>query len=137
MYQIRQGVFETNSSSTHSMCICTEEEFANFKDNKAVWNKNNNKITPIDKIPHGYAQRAKDFYQKTRTLFMIDWDNLSEEAQFEFIISQFDQTYAGDWLFEGKTFYKDWGTDLERFEKHFSTPSGDKMVAFGEYGYDG
>ena len=137
MYQIRQGVFETNSSSTHSMCICTEEEFANFKGNKAVWNKNNNKITPLDKIPHGYAQRAKDFYQKTRTLFMIDWDNLSEEAQFEFIISQFDQTYAGDWLFEGKTFYKDWGTDLERFEKHFTTPSGDKMVAFGEFGYEG
>lgn len=137
MYQIRQGVFETNSSSTHSMCICTEEEFANFKGNKAVWDKNNNKITPIDKITHGYAQRAKDFYQKTRTLFMIDWDNLSEEAQFEFIISQFDQTYAGDWLFEDKTFYKDWGTDLQRFEKHFTTPSGDKMVAFGEFGYDG
>ncbi len=36
MYQIRQGVFETNSSSTHSMCICTEEEFANFKGNKAM-----------------------------------------------------------------------------------------------------
>ena len=137
MYQIRHGVFETNSSSTHSLCICTEDEFTDFKGNKAVWNKNNNKITPIYKIPHGYAQRAKDFYQKTRTLFMIDWDNLSEEAQFEFIISQFDQTYAGDWLFEGKTFYKDWGTDLQRFEKHFTTPSGDKMVAFGEFGYDG
>lgn len=54
-----------------------------------------------------------------------------------FIVSQFDQSYAGDWLFEEKTFYKDWGTGFERFESHFTTPSGDKMVAFGEYGYDG
>ena len=137
MYQIRQGVFETNSSSTHSMCICTEEEFENFKGNKAVWDTDNNKITPIDKIAPAYAKRAKDFYQKTRSLFMKDWDDLSEEAQFKFIVSQFDQDYAGDWLFENKTFYEDWGTDLNRFEKHFTTPSGDKMVAFGEYGYDG
>lgn len=137
MYQIRQGVFETNSSSTHSMCICTEEEFAKFKCNKAVWDTDNNKITPINKITRDYVQRAKDFYQKTRTLFMKDWDDLSEESQLEFIISrsQFDESY--DWLFGSKTFYRDWGTDLHRFEKHFTTPSGDKMVAFGEYGYDG
>ena len=25
--KIRRGVFETNSSSTHSLTICTEEEF--------------------------------------------------------------------------------------------------------------
>ena len=119
------------------MCICTEEEFANFKGNKAVWDKNNNKITPANNITSVYAKRAKDFYQKTRSLFMKDWDDLTEEAQFEFIISQFDESYAGDWLFEDKTFYKDWGTNFERFESHFTTPSGDKMVAFGEYGYDG
>ena len=35
------------------------------------------------------------------------------------------------------THYKDWGTGFERFESHFTTPSGDKMVAFGEFGYDG
>ena len=26
---------------------------------------------------------------------------------------------------------------LEYYEEHFVTPSGDKMVAFGKYGYDG
>ena len=137
MYQIRQGVFETNSFSTHSMCICTEEEFANFKGNKAMWDKNADKIVPTNKITRSYVQRAKEYYTKQQTSFMKDWDSLSPESQLEFIVSQFDQSYAGDWLFEDKTFYKDWGTNFERFESHFTTPSGDKMVAFGEYGYDG
>jgi len=137
MYQIRNGVFETNSSSTHSLCICTEDEFADFKCNKAVWNTNDNKITPTNKITRNYLKRAEEYYKKQQTPFMKDWDSLSAESQLEFIVSQFDQSYAGDWLFEGTTFYKNWGTELEKFEKHFTTPSGDKMVAFGEFGYDG
>lgn len=31
MKQVRNGVFETNSSSTHSITICTKEEFEKFK----------------------------------------------------------------------------------------------------------
>ena len=137
MYQIRNRVFETNSSSTHSLCICTEDEFAAFKSNKALWDTNSSTIVPTNKITRNYLQRAKEYYENQKTSFMKDWDNLSNESQLEFIVSQFDQSYAGDWLFEGKTFYKDWGTEFEKFERHFTTPSGDKMVAFGEYGYDG
>ena len=31
MRQIRQGVFETNSSSCHSITMCSEEEFKALK----------------------------------------------------------------------------------------------------------
>lgn len=31
MRQIRKNVFETNSSSTHSITICTQQEFDEFK----------------------------------------------------------------------------------------------------------
>ena len=102
-----------------------------------MWDKNTDKIVPTNKITRSYVQRAKEYYAKQQTSFMKDWDSLSPESQLEFIVSQFDQSYAGDWLFEEKAFYKDWGTNFERFESHFTTPSGDKMVAFGEYGYDG
>ena len=34
--QIRKGCFETNSSSIHAMCICTEEEFEALKEGKKV-----------------------------------------------------------------------------------------------------
>lgn len=29
--QVRRGVFETNSSSTHSLTMCSEEEFEAWK----------------------------------------------------------------------------------------------------------
>lgn len=41
MIQARFGVFETNSSSTHSICICTEEDYQRFLNGELVldtWN---------------------------------------------------------------------------------------------------
>lgn len=37
MLQIRQGVFETNSSSTHSICICTEEDYQKFRSGEKLF----------------------------------------------------------------------------------------------------
>ena len=34
MIQVRQGVFETNSSSTHSITMCTKNEFNEWVDGK-------------------------------------------------------------------------------------------------------
>lgn len=34
MKQVRASVFETNSSSSHSVCICTKQEFEDFKNGK-------------------------------------------------------------------------------------------------------
>ena len=31
---VRKGVFETNSSSTHSLTMCSEDEFDQWKDGK-------------------------------------------------------------------------------------------------------
>lgn len=136
MYQIRNGVFETNSSSTHSLCICTEEDFEKFKDNKALWDKFSDRIAPINKISPQYVSRAKKYYQTVQDSFMKDWDELSEENQNEFIVKEFDLSESGDSLFEDKVFFDSWGANLETFVEHFTTPSGDKMVVFGEYGYD-
>lgn len=90
--QIRHGVFETNSSSTHSLIICTEEDFEAFRKGKKI----------------------------------LDWrDNLVD-------INEKDSDDNGDF----RT-YDQMGDYFEFYTEHFTTPSGDKMVAFGEYGYDG
>jgi hypothetical protein len=34
---IRQGVFETNSSSTHSLTICSCEEYSKWEDGELYW----------------------------------------------------------------------------------------------------
>ena len=36
MIQIRQGVFETNSSSTHALAICTQEEWDKLQSGEYV-----------------------------------------------------------------------------------------------------
>ena len=36
--QIRPGVFETNSSSTHSLVICTKEQYEKWKNGDLLWN---------------------------------------------------------------------------------------------------
>ena len=37
--QIRRGVYETNSSSTHSLTMCSEEEFEQWKNGELLFYK--------------------------------------------------------------------------------------------------
>lgn len=49
--QIRFGAFETNSSSTHSLIVCTQQQYLDWKDGKLLWNKYaplNNSLVPVD-----------------------------------------------------------------------------------------
>lgn len=47
--QIRRGVFETNSSSTHSITICTEEDFKKFLDGQMVLDRWFESLVPFEK----------------------------------------------------------------------------------------
>lgn len=44
-FQIRKGLFETNSSSCHTLTICTEEEYEDFKNGKLFYDNWYGKIT--------------------------------------------------------------------------------------------
>lgn len=139
MYQIRQGVFETNSSSTHSLCICTAKEFEDFKSGKLLWNDNSEKLKNFN-APPDYMTRAKNYYEKNKTRFMLDWENLTPEDQKVYMVNEFDKSYAGDRIFENNYTFNQFErgiNGLENYWHQFTTPSGDKMVAFGLYGYDG
>ncbi len=93
--QIRHGVFETNSSSTHSLIICTEEDFEAFRRGEKI----------------------------------LHWDDtLVDAAKYKEDHGRYPDEY--------RTFDQ-MGDYFEFYTEHFTTPSGDKMVAFGEYGYDG
>lgn len=36
---VRRGVFETNSSSAHSLTICTQDEWNKWKEGELVWDR--------------------------------------------------------------------------------------------------
>lgn len=100
--QIRNGVFETNSSMTHSLTICTAQEYDKWYRGELVFDEYHNKfVTPEEAKDDGWDEeggRYSDYY--------------SEEQWNE-----------------------DFGYNFETFEDSYTTPNGEKVVAFGYYGH--
>lgn len=51
MEQVRQGIFETNSSSTHSLTMCTGSDYEKWKNGELIYDYYNDELVPVtDKI---------------------------------------------------------------------------------------
>lgn len=79
--KIRQGVFETNSSSTHSLVICTADEYAAFKNGDLMLDVYADRLVPADK--------EELFYNK-------------------YVFRTFDNWAAADWI--EQTFFNEFET---------------------------
>ena len=121
--QIRRGVFETNSSSTHSLTMMMKSDYKRWEDenlylfNGSGWSWDFNK--PVTNTLYT-REEAVEFVKNNRyydSSYEVDDEYLRE---MDFI--SFDD--------EGSEY-------LEGFYEEFTTPSGETVVAFGEYGYDG
>ena len=100
MRQIRRNVFETNSSSTHSITMCMRSEFDKWVNGELVWDRWNRELVPI--TPE----------------IKISMEN--DEREY----LTYDQFH--DWEY----------VDYETYTNNYTTPNGDKVVAFGYYGYN-
>ena len=117
--QIRVGVFETNSSMTHALTICTEEQYEKWQNGEIFWDKWNDRFAEREELMKQFNEDVKRGY----------WIGETTEEGFD------------EWRMEDGivTFDEDCDDDdcyFEDFEEHFTTPSGDEMVAFGCYGHD-
>lgn len=45
--QIRRGVFETNSSSVHSLTIVMEDEYKKWENGELIYDRCNDKLVPV------------------------------------------------------------------------------------------
>ncbi len=135
--QIRRGVFETNSSSTHSLTMCSEEEFEAWKRGDVLfdeWGKES--FVSATKLSDHDKQNAEEEYENTKDEFQKDWEDLSEDAKQKYYTKYAKEN---DIFSEDAKTYKQYmnENDLETFVQKYTSKSGDKIVAFGEYGYDG
>lgn len=133
--QIRRGVFETNSSSTHSLTMCSEEEFEAWKRGEVLfqeWGSEN--FVSVNKLSDYDKKKASEDYDENKDDFQKDWKDLSDEAKQKYyakyakehdIVDEDAKTYE-QYMNEG---------DLETFVQRYTSKNGDKIVAFGEYGY--
>lgn len=120
--QIRRGVFETNSSSTHSLTMMMKSDYDRWQREQLYLYEG------------GYGWEFKkpvknNLYTKDEVMEFVKSNKYyhSEEEIDNEIIR--DMGFIS-WDDEGSEY-------LEGFYEEFTTPSGETVVAFGEYGYDG
>lgn len=138
--QVRMGVFETNSSSTHTLCICTEQQFKAWEDGKLLYNRYNDKFIENREMTEEEKEEAvKDYwtrYQKNHK-YVKDYEELTSEEKAEVYKDVEEGGYFD--VDEDYETCNEWYDDeyLEFYEEHYTTEHGDKIVVFGKYGYDG
>ena len=133
--QIRRGVFETNISSTHSLTMCSEEEFEAWKRGEVLFQEyGEENFISATKLSEHDKKMAQEDYEENKDDFQKDWNDLSEDTKQKYytkyakendIIDEDAKTYD-QYMHDG---------DLETFVQRYTSKNGDKIVAFGEYGY--
>lgn len=122
MRQIRRNVFETNSSSTHSIAFATKSEFKKWSNGKLFyndgWSNKSQFMTEDEAIAH---IKSSKYYRGE----LDDILTMSKEELYDI----FREYYIYD--------YENWGYDFETDVTHYTTPGGEEIVAVCYYGYNG
>ena len=128
MLQIRHGVFETNSSSTHSITICKKSEYDAWVRgevylNDSWWPKsleNENKDKKF--LTKEEAMRLIADRDRNEDVYSLDEEELSGVF--------YDECIYDTEMYDNKCEY------YEEYEEKYVTDSGDVIIAFGYYGND-
>ena len=134
--QIRRGVFETNSSSTHSLTMCSDDVFEAWKRGEVLFKRWEEKFVKPTQLSDQDKRDAEDEYNYTKDSYWKDWNDLSDNEKEKWYTKYATNHNLKD--YNAKTYdeYMRNGS-LETFVQRYTSKSGDKIVAFGEYGYDG
>ena len=124
MKQMRRNVFETNSSSTHSITMCSQDEYERWEKGELYFNRWGEEFKTRDELVE--MLKTSTYYSTTELRYPnADWNNT--DAVDDIIRDE-------GWLTE-EEYWDD--VDMETFCESYITPSGEKVIAFGYYGYDG
>ena len=136
--KIRVGVFESNSSSTHSLSIVTEDVFNKWKNGELLFNRYSEDFVEAKNYPTFTEEDVEDFYNENKEKYWKNWDQLSHYEKQEWVGKYKDEVLDDedeDYMTYNR--YMDYYCyEYETYERHFTSPSNDKMIAFGYYGYD-
>lgn len=120
--QIRRGAFETNSSSVHSITMCSDSEFDKWKNGETLFWRDKGKFATRDEIIK--EMKEATWYDGSKCYPNTDWEN--EEDVAEIFSDEGIKTY--------ENFFEDnW---YETYRAEHTTESGEKVIAFGYYGHD-
>ena len=123
MIQVRRGVFETNSSSTHSITIAPQSEFDKWVNGEIyfheyVWDDEEQWLTKDEAINYVIISG----YYGGKDLFSVSDEELDELLADEYGIYTYDNYFNDDWY--------------ETYQEPYVTEHGEEIMAFGKYGHD-
>ena len=145
MVKIRQGTFETNSSSTHSIVICNQEEYDKLQNNE-LFVKYSGGIVEREKVVDGLYYlhenvNTDDFLEDLSSAIKRDVTEINKEivmsfdnAEFITFLTMVDSWYGCDY----KTleyWLDDEYLESEQHSREFD--DGTTIYTFCKYGYDG
>ena len=134
MIKIRYNVFETNSSSVHSLIMTDEDTFKKLENGSLMI--------------AGYEANCKDefiTYERAYEMLKQLYADPNERRRIneDYIIDNLEDCPRDiiEDIMDAKeiayTLENYGGEEYEKFEEYYTSPSGDKIVAFGYFGRDG
>lgn len=123
--QIRRGVFETNSSSTHSLTMCSKSEYDEFEKGNMYIERWGSKLYTKEEMIEKF-KKMTDWRTKELKYRGVDWNN---DEEFNRVLAETDYvTYESYWDTVSE--------EYETFEDSYTGKDGETVIAFGYYGYN-
>lgn len=126
--QIRRAVFETNSSSCHSLTMCSKSDYDKWENGEVYLCTNSYWGYSKDNMP-----KENHFYTKEQVISFVeskrnapenmDWNNDEEVKRYLHGVGWCDYDY----------FWNRCEYNYETFEEKYITSNGDTVIAFGYY----
>ena len=127
MIKIRYGVFETNSSSIHTLSIAQNDEIDKLKREELLvnlgWNRKDYLIT-YENALHELIDTLQEYGHNDE----IEIINSGDKEEIYRLMYEYDIAERFDRYLEEEY--------LEPYEEEFITKSGDIVLVFGRYGHD-
>ena len=128
--QIRRGVFETNSSSMHAIVMCMESDYDRWQEGNLYLFTGSGWCYPDNNKPeknHFYTREEAIEFEKTDKYVREDV-NWTDEEEVNEILRENE-------FYDYEYFWNEYCEDYETFEETTTTPNGERVVAFGYYGF--
>lgn len=141
MYTIRKHVFETNSSMTHSLVICENDEYDNWVESYDSKDKEKGYLFCMDTSsfkPYNEAMEinVKELKKRLKDDYLLE--DVTEETIEKYANGELGIYELTDDSYELFVTKDEWESDyyyeVEDFE--YTTKSGDKITGFCYYGHD-
>jgi hypothetical protein len=145
MIQIRNKVFETNSSMTHSLVICSQKNYDDWKNGKAMFKEDGESFLPNDEARKYNADQLREtlkWYKEKGHKF--NEDILNEDTIKSYEEGKLNNDHWGLFpRYDANSMYitfEQWRDYVSKLGFEYMSKSSNindiKVIAFGYYGHD-